>query len=48
MNHQGQLHFYRPLDLFLEGFQLFLLKLPAPIVVKAYLADGDGLLAVGC
>ena len=41
VNHQGQTHLYRPTYLFLEGFQLLLLELTTPIVVKTYLADGD-------
>ena len=40
MNHQRQLRLYRPSHLFLEGLQLFLLELTAPIEIEAYLADG--------
>ena len=43
MNHQGQPRLYRPAYLFLEGLQLLLLELTAPVEVKAYLADGDEL-----
>ena len=40
MDHQGQLQFDSPAHLLLEGFELFVLELTAPIEIEAYLADG--------
>ena len=42
MNHQGQLQLHGPPNLLFESQQLFLFELPAPIVVEADLADGNG------
>ena len=41
VDHQGQTRLYRPTDLFLESFQLFLLEFTGPIEIKAYFTNGD-------
>ena len=48
MNHQGQPRLHRPANLFLEGLQLLLLELTAPVEVKAYLTDSFELCARLC
>ena len=40
MDHQGQLQFDSPAHLLLEGFELLVLELTAPIEVETYLANG--------
>ena len=41
VDHQGQTCLYRPAHLLLEGLQLLLFELAAPIEVEADFADGD-------
>ena len=41
MYHQWQARLYRPPDLLLEGQQLLLFELAAPVEVEPHLADGD-------
>jgi len=41
VDHQRQAHLHRPAYLFLEGFQLFLLELTAPLEIKANFTNGD-------
>ena len=42
MDHEGEMEFNRPSHLFFEGQKLFLFELPAPVEVKANLANGNG------